>query len=482
MTIKPLVLFALLGVTACATPTTVGRVRSEPFMPENQNPLLVETTHSWVDPQPDEREAAFQLSERVLIPSSEVVSLDFRSTPLANAIHMIAQIADVNIYLDAQHNALIDASFPNVRLDEALEVVLLRNGLALEQLAGGVYSVRVSDGDTPTTARFKLLSSHALEVAAKLTEILGEGVSVVGDPSLNVVLVQGTRSDAERAAEIVETIDQRRPQVLIEVGVYEASIDDGFELGISHSFSDVVDGSAVDILQNLATPDTQFSLTFGNSPGSLETTIQALRSHVGVELISSPRVMTASSTEALVEIVEEIPYIQTTSTITTGAGTGSGSNVAQVVEYKEAGISLTVLPTIHGDGLIEIKIDQTVSEVVDVFNDIPVIDKQHIDTTFFVAAGQTAVLGGLMQDRRRSVNESVPLLGNIPILGRLFRKDEDQTQKRELLVFVTPRVLDPLQAARIAEEYKRNYREQRREFDLPTLPAEGSGDLTTEGN
>ncbi|MFT4711251.1 MAG: type II secretory pathway component GspD/PulD (secretin) [Planctomycetota bacterium] len=190
--------------------------------------------------------------------------------------------------------------------------------------------------------------------------------------------------------------------------------------------------------------------------------------------MSSPRVMTATNTKALVEVIEEIPYVKVTATTTTGTTTGSGSSVQEEVEFKQTGITMEVTPIIQGDGLVEITIDQTVSDVVEFFNDVPVIDRQHLSTTFLVADGQTAVMGGLMQDRRRSVNEGVPLLGKIPVIGWLFRKDEDVTEKRELLIFVTPRILDPLQAAQVAKRYKQSYREQREQFKLPMLDEESA--------
>ena len=474
---KPTLTLSLILLTqliACSTPPDVGRVPADPFLSRNQNPIFVDVPDSWADTATLTRKPAFALEERVLIPSQEIVALDLRSTPLASAIQMIAEIAGVNIYLDAEHSKPIDASFPSIRLDEALEVVLLQNGLALEEIRSGVFAVHKSDGSIPTTARFELLSTHATDVAAQLKEMLGDEVNIVGDPALNVVLVQGTRAVAERAAEIVKTIDQRPAQVLIEVGIYEASIGDGFELGISHSFSDIVDGSAVDILQAFTTPDTQFSLEFANGQGSLTSTIQALRKHVGVELISSPRVMTTTNTEALVEVLEAVPYVNTTST-TTGTTGGVGSTVQEIVEFKEAGITMRVLPTIQGDGLVKVTIDQTVSEVVDFFNGVPVIDKQHLSTTFLVADGQTVVMGGLMQDRRRSTNQGIPILGSLPFVGRLFSSDVDATEKRELLVFLTPRVLDPMQAILVAKKYKQSYRESRKSFDLPMLAAgEGS--------
>jgi len=455
----------LLALAACqSTPTEVGRVDADPFPSPLQDPLLAPIEVQWTPP-PVPEQPAFVIDERVRIPADEVVSLDMRGTTLASAIHMIASIAGINIYLDADLVQPIDASFPGIRLDEALEVLLLRNGLVLDQVGEGVYYVRTSAPTTPTTARFELTGARAEDVAARLETFLGDGVSLVADANQNVVVLHGTRAEVERAAEVVAAVDQRRPQVLVEVGIFEASIDERFELGVSHDWSQVTNTNTLGILQAFTTPDDQFSLTFDEGDGDLSSTIQALRRHVGLELISSPRVMTTTGTQAIVEVVEEVPYVEVTAT-TTGDTGGIGSTVQEEVQFKEVGITMQVTPMIQPDGLIDVSIDQTVSEVVSFFNDIPVIDKRHLATSFLVADGQTAVLGGLMQDRRRDTDDSVPFLGKLPLVGGLFGKDEDSTEKRELLVFLTPRVLDPLQAARVAELYRDRYREQRGAYGL----------------
>lgn len=458
-------LLLALALAACAhTPTEIGRIDADPFTARELDPLFAPLDIEWTPPA-DVAAEPFVLDERVLIPSTEIVSLDLRGAPLANAIHMVAEIAGINIYLDAEHGQLIDASFPSIRLDEALEVILEQNGLMLDQVGEGVYYVRESSPDTPTTARFPLTGGRAADILVGLQEFLGDGAQLVADPLQNVVVMHGTRAEVERAAELVAAFDRRRPQVLVEVGIFEASIDERFELGVSHNFSEVNDGDAFNILQAFTTPDDQFSMTFADGDGDLTSTIQALRRHVGLELISSPRVLTTTGTLATVEVVEEVPYVNVTST-TSGTTGGVGSTVQEEVLFKEVGITMQVTPVIQADGLIDIKIEQSVSEVVEFFNEIPVIDKRYLATEFLVADGQTAVLGGLMQDRRSDTDDGVPLLGDIPFLGALFGKDVDSTTKRELLVFLTPRVLDPLQAARVAELYRERYREARGELGL----------------
>jgi len=466
---RTLTYFAAGLVAACsATPTSVGRVSSDPFAGQAASPIFADLGDAWQEGPDEEREPAYVTPERARIPSDEVVSLELRGTPLGSAIHLIADIAGVNIYLDSDRNQLIDASFPNIGLADALDLILLQNGLVLDERTSGVFSVSTSDASTPTTARFALKAARAEDVLARLEGFLGTGAKLIADPNQNVLIFRGPRELADQAAVFIQAVDQQKQQVLIEVGIFEASIDEGFELGVSHDFASGLDSSAVQVLQAFTTSDGQFSLAFQNHNGDLSSTIQALRRHVSVELISSPRVMTTSNSEARVEVLEEVPYVNT-STTTTGTTGGIGSSVQEQVEFKEAGITMLVLPVILGDRLIDISIDQTVSEVVDYFNDIPVIDKRHVKTSFVVADGQTVVLGGLMQDRRRAKNEAVPLLGSLPLVGRLFGKDEDSTKKRELLVFLTPRVLDPLQAARMAGRYQEHYRDSRKAFALPQL-------------
>ncbi|MEO0663974.1 MAG: hypothetical protein AAFZ87_20780, partial [Planctomycetota bacterium] len=101
------------------------------------------------------------------------------------------------------------------------------------------------------------------------------------------------------------------------------------------------------------------------------------------------------------------------------------------------------------------------SEVVGRFMEIPIVDRRKLQSQFLVADRQTIVLGGLMQDRRADQETGVPLLKDVPFLGRLFRNDVDSTEKRELLVFVTPRVVDPNEAAVLARRYQADYERKR---------------------
>lgn len=469
-------LFVAAGLLAAGCtgtpPRDVGHVDPDPFARAPGEPFLGPLDAEWQPPEPEPPSFDPPLDEPgVRLPDDEVVSLDLRGTELSEAIHMIAEIAGVNILLDASAEHRVDASFPSIRLDQALDVLLRRNGLILDRLGEDVYYARASDEKVETTARFPLTAGRAETVAAGLKELLGPDVTLSADLSRNVVILTAPRGRVRRAAEYVAAVDRPRSQVLIEVGIYEASIDDRFELGVSFDAAKTVDGNTLGILQAFQTPDQQFSLTFDNAAGTVSSTIQALRAQVGIELLSSPRVMTASRAEARVEILERVPYVNVTST-TTGTTGGVGSTVQEEVQFEDAGVTLVVTPIVQDDGVIEVQVDQTVSEVVEFFKEIPVIDERHLQSTFFVADGETVVMGGLMQDRRDDSEQGVPLVSKIPVFGQLFKKQEKRTEKRELLVFLTPRVLDPAQARAAARLYRDRYREERRRMGLSQVGEE----------
>ena len=234
---------------------------------------------------------------------------------------------------------------------------------------------------------------------------------------------------------------------------------------MTHAIDGSLDGNALSIAQNLSTSQAgAFNAVFDFDGGDISSTINALQSYVDLELISAPRVMTVSGAKATINVIEEIPYIQaTTSTQTNG---GQAISAIQEVQFKEAGVKMDVTPIIQSNGILKIVISKELSEVVGTFQTIPILDKRTLNSEFLVANRQTIVLGGLMQDRRSDAEDGIPLLKDVPILGRLFRRDVDATSKRELLIFVTPRIVDPNEASVLARRYQSHFERKRTEYGL----------------
>ena len=248
--------------------------------------------------------------------------------------------------------------------------------------------------------------------------------------------------------------------------MFEVNFEDNFEFGVNIGHSGIASGEALDIVSSFTTPGNNFSLTLQDD--DLTATVEALREYVGLELVSSPKVIAISNTESSVEVIREIPFVNTT-TVTSGTTGGVGSTTQEAVEFREAGVKLAVTPIVQDGGMIQLSINQELSEVAEFFNAIPVLDTRTLSSSFLVKDGSTVVMGGLAQTRHTETDTGIPLLMHLPLVGSLFKSDQDSRQNRHLLVFVTPRVLHPDQAAKLAPYFREGYLNARTELDTRSL-------------
>ncbi len=405
--------------------------------------------------------------ERPRIGGDELLAVEFRDAPLGQVVQFLADRAGINILLDAEADAHVDVSFKQIKLGDALHTLLERHQRRLVEGAAGVFWIERTDGSQPAVASLHVLSSDVQAIVTNMRALVNASTIVIAEPSRNLVIVRGAESDIELCRNYLAEADRAQRQVLIEVRILEVVLGDKFELGVTHDIAGTVNGHLFGLMQNLGTTSSDFQFQFNSSDGDIDATVTALRRITGTDLISSPRVLALTGVEASIEVVKEVPYINVTSTQTASAN-GQGVNVVQEVQFKEAGVKLKVTPTIQDDGAVRIVIDQELSEVVDTFNQIPVLDRRFLKSTFLVLDRSTVVLGGLMQDKRTQVDRGIPGLMDIPWLGRLFRSDDDDTQKRELIVFLTPRIVDWGEAERLRGVFVREYSKRVRETGAPS--------------
>lgn len=460
---------ALVASSGCAMfgPTIPERAAIEAAKPveipeveeleEDESAFDGDSGDAWVTAEP----------QRARIGGDAVNSFQMRGVQLATAIHMIAEAGGVNVYLDAQLDRMVDASFPSITLDDALNVLLTQNGLRLVEDPPGIYWVTANDGSEPCTAHFRVQSIDAASIVEDLTQLVSATSRLVVNEEQNLIVLDGSARDVELVSDYLDSADRLKRQVLLELELVELTLNDTFELGISYAMTDAEIGGPnfLTLAQNLATGNGEFTATIDNTDIPLSATLTALQQYAGVNVLSSPRVLAVTKSPAKVEVVTEIPYIR--ATVETNVGGGSaGTSTAEEVEFKEAGLTMTVTPTIQEGGVVEISIEQKFSNVVDYFQDIPVLDSRNLSTVMSVQDGHTAVLGGLIQNAVSEDDTGVPILMDIPLLGRLFRSDVDQSQRRQLLVFVTPRVLNSSQSARLSKKMRGEYRETLRTSGL----------------
>lgn len=361
--------------------------------------------------------------------------------------------------------------------------------------------------------------SHAQ--AAEVVEILnglfidhqtqeGDGVGVPGvtiraDESLNAIVVRADPGTMSEILDVVTMLDVRRTQVLIEAAIAEVSVRDLFPVGVeaaavnargsamptfNTTLNGIIgallaggqgDGGAVTPVGLATTPDvpTVAVAKLDGDGVSFGAVVNALATNVAADLLSAPSVLTLDNHEAKNLVGQNVPFRSGSFTTTTDGA----SNPFNTVERQDIGITLTVTPHIHDGSAVRLEVHLTVENLVEsgvgggtVVNAADLItQKREIQTTVLADDQQTIALGGLIQDDIRATNKKVPLLGDIPGLGRLFRSQRDTRDKRNLLIFLRPTVLSSKDEVQVTTGrlYNRIYEvqiEQRPESVPPPSP------------
>lgn len=286
--------------------------------------------------------------------------------------------------------------------------------------------------------------------------------SVFADEGLNALVVRGEPSLMQEAEEIVAALDVRRAQVLIEAAIVEISDELGQDLGVQLGVGDEsgsstpvmgtnfgnVGKSLGDVLGAILTKSAIAPAVGGVTVGAGQRNengiswgilLQALSTSAAANLLSTPSLITLDNQEAEIIVGQNVPFRTGQSSV---AGDGL-TNPFTTIERRDIGLTLKVTPTISADGLVRLVVEQTTESVADSIEDASdiVTNKREIKTTVLADDGETIVLGGLTRDDYMVNTSKVPLLGDIPYIGRLFSSESERRVKRNLLVFLRPKIL-----------------------------------------
>jgi general secretion pathway protein D len=243
-------------------------------------------------------------------------------------------------------------------------------------------------------------------------------------------------------------------QVLLEATIAEVRLNDELKMGVrwyfqagkgEFKFSDVLEGTV-----GSAFPG--FSHFFNTK--NIQVVLNALSSVTDLNIISSPTLMVLDNKKATLQVGNEVPVV----TQSAVAVTTPDAPVVNSITYRNTGIVLTITPRVGEKGRVVLEVEQEASDVVETESsgiESPTIQQRRIKTTVAVNDGEGVVLGGLMQDRAEIGRGQVPLLGEVPLFGNLFKSKEDKINRTELLVAITPRVIrDPGQLRGITDEFR----------------------------
>lgn len=413
--------------------------------------------------------------------TGEKLSLNFQDIDVRSLLQVIADFTDFNIVTSDTVRGNLTLRLKDVPWDQALDIVLQAKDLGMKR-SGNVLRIApkdemaakeraelealkaIADLEPLRTQAFQLNYAKAQNIRDQLTTNTGTGTntsmlsprgSVIAEVRTNQLFITDVPSRLAQIEEMIAKLDVPVRQVLIEARIVEASDDFGKSLGVrlggglsnsrhydvqggSPVFGGSYNGSAGFLNLPAQTPTwaqgapgTLAISLFGNKVTNfLSLEISALEADSKGRVISSPRVVTADQTKATVMQGTQIPYHES-----------AGQSGATSTSFKDAVLKLDVTPQITPEGNIILDLTVNKDTVGRIFEDGPSIDTKQVTTQVLVENGGTVVIGGIFTMEEYDDVDKVPLLGDIPVLGNLFKHRMRTSQKREMLVFLTPRVL-----------------------------------------
>ena len=408
----------------------------------------------------------------------EVVMLSLREAWVGNVVALLEKLAPeqigkgatgpqkVQIIANERNNSLVMKG--NKRpLTEVIRLVEKLDKPATTADSTQVIILKYADATEAANILNALITGRR---KTEESEQQSEETIIQADPSLNAVVVRTDPGTMGEILDIVEKLDIRRPQVLIEAAIVEVSIDESKKIGIEMAGADAREGSVplistslegvigsliggllpegesdqVNVLSGLASVSspTLAAAKIDRDAISFGAVVSALATNSDANLLSTPSILTLDNQEARILVGREVPF-RTGSFTTTGDGT---SNPFNTVQREDVGVELTVTPHVHNGSEVRLEVAQQITNVINTpvggnaFADV-VTSKRTIETTILAEDRQTIVLGGLIQDDINISNNRVPFVGDIPLFGNLFKARGKQQVKTNLLVFLRPTVL-----------------------------------------
>ncbi len=391
---------------------------------------------------------------------TRVFSIEVRDADVRDVLAALAEQSGFNIIIGAGVEGRVSLSFKEIAFKDALEIIIKAHGLTYT-ITNNVFWVDTKV-DTAEDIEMRVVRLNYVdpgEAVSQLDGILSADGRAYADNRTNAVIIRDLPGNLKRATTHLETVDLKTPQVEIEARIVEANSNFTRQLGVQWggryaSGNDVITGSnllpssagdrkyAVNLPSTSAT--SGLGVVLGNITNNLllDLELTAAESRGDLKIISRPRISTLNNKAATIH--SGLTFrVKLNQAATTGEVTAATSNVSGLEEIK-TGIDLTVIPTITPDGNIILDIDTNKSDpdYTHTVDGIPGVTEKSASTNVMIGDGETVVIGGLYKSTETTQNDKVPLLSRIPVLGVLFKSDSATRTKEELLVFITPRIVN----------------------------------------
>ncbi|RLB74408.1 MAG: hypothetical protein DRH03_01245 [Deltaproteobacteria bacterium] len=416
--------------------------------------------------------------------SNNPISIDFKDTDIQNVFRFLAEINHLNVVMSDDVSGTVTLRLKEVPWKQVLSIVLKTHQLGMER-DGNVVRIapmnvftseqqardekRIAEAESKKTEEdiqdtvlkiLKVNFANIDDVASKIENaILSDRGTVETDPRTNSLIITDIPDRIKQAQSLLLELDEPVKQVMIEAKIVKIESRSAYELGVQWGgawgksksndryygingnttdtgLPPVSDGGGVPPIASsyavnlpAIAATSGIGLIFGKiDKYNLNLKLSAMQGDGSANILSSPKVLALNQHAARIGQGQEIPY-QTTS----DGGT--------TTEFKKAELSLEVTPTITNNGMVSMEVVVSKDSKGENTQDGPAINTQTITTSLLLKDGETAVVGGIIESNKTKLNQEVPVLGKIPLLGRLFRHDMKDSDRSELMIFITPRII-----------------------------------------
>jgi len=401
------------------------------------------------------------------------ICIDVNDVPIDTVIRQLIEQADLNYIKSPKVIGNVTVTLTDVPLEEALTNILAVHDciyVPTDNVIRIITSAEMVEKVEPIlTKTYEIVYVDVAQVVDALNKFKSSQGSVSSIKGTSHIIVTDTESKIREITSLLDKIDRITPQILVEARIYDITSRDKLDLGIDWYAGRRTNWSGVNPSDDDITVSMGDSETYvhsrtdpsimggfaGSGAGKTDDTtlgylnlglltksididalLKAEQEITEAKLLANPRILVLDNEQATFDIVTEHPYVERTI---------SGTQITETVKFKEIGIKLVVTPHVTREGMLRLHIQPEfgikVGQVLVSSNNVPIVDKRKVNTIALVKDGQTVVLGGMRKkDTSKQINK-IPLLGDIPLLGGLFRFEGEDTSTTELIVFITPRII-----------------------------------------
>ena len=466
-----LILIALILTSCTSYKGNTGKIKKEINIEDIKREGLTTVTNTFNEGPNIGFNNAIKPRREMSSSSSEIsfpnfpISIKFQNSDLREALIGLGNLANRNVVVDPTVQGVLNFSVSNEPWNNVINAVIEMNGL-VQSSDNNSGIIKISGGGASDqiqmTEIFNIFYEKPSEIKKQLEAVIGgdpvaggSAVTLIDNDNNQTIIAKGSPSDLKSIENILEKIDVKKPQVLIEAFLVEVSPTFASKLGTrlglarskttasgaTESIRGGIGTSAADLAlgnSNSSATDFLISGTSGlgilreTSAGDLKFEIDALETEGDSRTLSNPKLFTISGKNAIIKQGTQFGVTETT--------TAASGTTTSATKYFDANLQLDVTPIITGDGTVMMEVKIT-NDAVDLSVSPPKITKKEVDTNLILANGDIAVVGGILTETLSETNNRVPGLGKIPGIGALFRSRAQADDRQELLIFLAPRII-----------------------------------------